>query len=201
MTSTTQVRRLETNDAAEVASLHYNSFKDFFLTSLGKGFLKVFYQAVLSHKNGLGVGLYVGSDLAGFAIGTKNSTGFYKSLVYSNGLAMCLAAMPRLILDPFKIKRLLIPLWAGNNTNYLNSPSLLSICVSPNYESRGFGKQLLKEFEIELIDNHCLDVLLSTDSHNNDYVNQFYTRNKYKCIQSFFHGKRKMNLYYKKFDI
>lgn len=198
MSVPTQVRRLDAKDAEDIASLHYQAFKNFFLTSLGRRFLAVFYRALLSHPKGTGIGIYHGPILVGFAIGTQNSTGFYKSLIYSRGFAMAFAALPQLILAPFKIKRLLIPILASQDLQFTNLPSLLSICVSPDHISQGLGRQLLEEFEFELLKNHCHSLLLTTDCHDNDHVNQFYIRNKYICVQSFFHGKREMNLYYKR---
>jgi len=200
MTSSVEVRCLRSVDAAEIAALHYAAFKDFFLTSLGEKFLKAFYEAVLSHPLGLGIGIYAEDKLIGFAIGAKKGTGFYKSLVYKKGLSLALAALPRLIVSPSKVNRLLTPLLGSKEVRYTHLPVLLSICVSNAHGATGIGRQLLRGFESELLKQSCDEVVLTTDGQNNDYVNRFYVNNGYKQVQTFFQGKREMNLYYRKLE-
>jgi GNAT superfamily N-acetyltransferase len=195
-----EVRCLKSIDAAEIAGLHYMAFKDFFLTSLGERFLKAFYEAVLSHPLGIGIGIYAEDKLIGFAVGAKKGTGFYKSLVYKKGLSLALAALPRLIVSPSKVNRLLTPLLGSEEVLYKDLPVLLSICVSDAHGASGIGRQLLRGFESELLKHSCHEVVLTTDSQNNDYVNRFYVSNGYKQVQTFFQGTREMNLYYRKLE-
>ncbi len=193
-----KIKKLEPNDGAAVANLHHKAFKNFFLTSLGIGFLKTFYEGVLKNPDGVGVGIFNDEDLIGFAIGTKNNKGFYKSIIKSRGFMMLLKALPNLILNPLKVKRLIASLLGSKDLKYAESPCLLSICVSPTTDFKGVGSTIISEFERILVLYNCLELTLTTDKHNNDYVNQFYQRNNYICVHSFFHGKREMNLFYKK---
>jgi GNAT superfamily N-acetyltransferase len=191
------IKKLDTSDAKSIAEVHYESFKNFFLTSLGKPFLVQFYKSVLSHPNGFGFGVLFEGELVGFAIGTKNSSKFYKSILKSNGIKMGIAAFVRLLINPSKIKRLINAFLSSNVSLYKEIPVLLSICVSIRVESKGVGKQLLNAFENELKIKGFNSVALTTDTYDNDYVNQFYTRNNYLKVKSFFQGKREMNLYHK----
>ncbi len=193
-----EIRPVYFDDAAKIATLHHTAFKDFFLTSLGKSFLKTFYESVLSHPNGLGCGAFIETELIGFAIGTKSNTGFYKSIVSRNGPALMFNAFWNLLLNPFKLKRLIQSFLTSGDLGYKGIPVLLSICVSNQSESKGIGKQLLAAFEDELKLNKFKELILTTDNKNNDYVNQFYLRNHFVKVQSFFQGKREMNLYHKK---
>ena len=201
MTSGLVVRKLKIEDSQAIANLHFDSFKGFFLTSLGVSFLKIFYNAVLSNSKGLGVGIFYKGQLLGFAVGTSNKEGFYKTIFRSSGIDMFLKAFPKLITNPSKINRLVVTLMSSNKADYSASPSLLSICVSGDTSFKGLGSKLIREFEKELAQNKYSTVVLTTDKHNNDYVNQFYIRNQYLCIHSFSQGRREMNFYYKKLEI
>lgn len=194
-----KVRKLGKDDALSIAKLHHISFNDFFLTSLGEAFLYEFYKAILLQPSSVNLGIYVNSCLAGFAIGTKNNDRFYKSLLPDFGFKMLIAALPELLINPAKLFRLIKSFKSGGYTNGFDSkPCLLSICVSPEYTSKGIGKSLIAAFERELLQNNLNESMLTTDKHNNDYVNNFYKSNNYICVQSFYQGKREMNLYHKK---
>lgn len=193
-----ELRALKNSDIKEVAELHYNSFKGFFLTSLGRPFLRAFYKAVISHEKSVNFGAFRDNELIGFAIGTENNSGFYKSILKTNSLKMMVVALPNLISKPLNIKRLISSLFTSNASEYQNIPVLLSICVSQQQESKGVGKMLLEVFENELRGRTLKELILTTDTQDNEYVNQFYQRNNYSLIQSFFQGKREMNLYHKK---
>lgn len=191
-------KKLDTTNVSEIALLHYNSFENFFLTSLGKSFLLQFYKAILSHPNGLGIGVYNETELLGFAVGSQNNSAFYKALLRKNGIKMLWAALPVLLISPAKLKRLAVSFKSSSNKKHTGLPVLLSICIAPGSKSKGIGSRLISEFEAELIKNNLSELILTTDKYNNDYTNSFYLRNNYHLTDSFFQGKREMNLYYKK---
>ncbi|WP_379088174.1 GNAT family N-acetyltransferase [Pedobacter sp. UC225_65] len=193
-----EIRRLTPAEAHPIAALHYSAFKGFFLTSLGQPFLKEFYKAVLMHKNGIGFGAFAGNDLVGFAIGTQQNTGFYSDILKTNGVGLLLKALPKLIAQPKGVFRLVKSFGSKVGTTYQHVPMLLSICVDQAKESKGIGKNVLVAFEKELIKLAYDCLILSTDTHDNFYANQFYHKNNYTFVKSFFQGKREMNLYYKK---
>jgi GNAT superfamily N-acetyltransferase len=192
------VKLIDVECAVKIADLHFNVFKGFLLTSLGKKFLVQFYKSILINSNGFGFGAFSDTKLIGFAIGSRNNQGFYKSLIKQNGLKMGIAAFIHIILNPKMIKRLIISFSGSNFNNYNGIPILLSICVSKAQESNGVGKNLLNAFEMQLKQEGFAELILTTDSQNNEYVNQFYTRNQYRIVKSFNQGKRLMNLYHKK---
>lgn len=193
-----EIKHISKKDINNVAELHYASFKGFFLTSLGQPFLRIFYEAILLNKNGIAIGAFYNNRLIGFAVGTNNNHGFYKSILKQHYIKMLWATLPFLLVNPLNIKRLFNSLVNSNKSNDKSTPVLLSICVSPEQESKGVGKRLLEGFEHKLATEGFTELMLTTDFHANDYVNQFYLRNSYIVVESFFQGKRKMNLYYKK---
>ncbi|WP_316840670.1 GNAT family N-acetyltransferase [Pedobacter gandavensis] len=197
MNKLVEIKKLNEDHIKEVTHLHDNSFKGFFLTSLGKSFLEVFYKGILGHEHGFGLGAFHGEELVGFAIGTNNNTGFYRAILKKNSLKMLLASFPNLIVNPSSVKRIILSLLSFKNTEYSDIPVLLSICVSGNKEAKGIGKKLLGAFENEIKVAGNSQLILTTDAKDNDYVNQFYGRNGYILVQSFLQHKREMNLYHK----
>lgn len=193
-----EIKRLTIAETRPIAALHYKAFKGFFLTSLGEPFLRGFYQGVLAHHNSLGFGAFVGNELVGFAIGTRQNAGFYKDILKTNGVGLFVKALPKLIVQPQSVFRLIKSLNSKAAPIYKNEPILLSICVDQAQESKGIGGQVLAAFEKELIKLAYDCLILSTDAHDNFYANQFYHKNNYTFVKSFFQGKREMNLYHKK---
>lgn len=194
------VRRLSPIDSVKIAEIHLKSFESFFLSSLGKQFLNVFYKCVLKHRDGLGVGLLVEGELVGFAIGTTNSKGFYKQIIANDGISLLVAAFPSLIKAPKKIFRLVSNLMTKVDfTPKVNTHTLLSICVNPQKQSKGLGHVILKSFELESKKNKGSEIILTTEKDNNELVNSFYEKNDYVIELSFkMKGqKRTMNLYKK----
>lgn len=189
---------LTENDSKSIAELHFGAFDGFFLTSLGKPFLKIFYNSIIAHEDGIAVGLFENEKLIAFAVGTKRKAGFYSSLLKSKMISMILSAIPKLIFSPSSITRLLKSLKSTNSFDQkiLEGGSLLSICVCPNDTGRGLGKKVLEFFE-EIAFGRCLSISLTTDALDNDYVNNFYKTNNYELYHVFLQDKRKMNLYFK----
>lgn len=190
-------RVLSVKESGQVAELHFKSFKGFFLTSLGKPFLKVFYKSIIEHPEGIAVGIFDKNKLVAFAIGTKRKSGFYAKILEKRMLAMGWAALPQLALKPSQILKLFNSLKSTSKLDEGESASLLSICVSPDEEGKGLGKMVLKAFE-EIAFVTSPTISLTTDFVNNDYVNTFYQNNSYELYDIFLQAERKMNLYLKK---
>lgn len=198
MIKNVEVKTIGIEYADKIAELHFKLFKGFFLTNLGKNFLVQFYKSILTNPLGIGFGAFCESELIGFAIGSRNNSGFYYSIIKQNGIKLGVAAFKNIVLNPLNLKRLIISLCTSSSHEFKEIPILLSICVSSEHESKGVGKKLLYEFESNLKFEGFKELILTTDSQNNELVNQFYQRNNYLKVISFLQGKRKMNLYHKK---
>jgi ribosomal protein S18 acetylase RimI-like enzyme len=194
------IKKLKIKDSKEIASLHNLAFFNFFLTSLGISFLNVFYTSIIKSDQGIALGAFYEGKLVGFAIGAKNKSGFYKTLLQKNFISLSLSACSSLIKSPFKIIKLLQSFFSKESSDeiYLNYATLLSICVDPEQKGQKIGKLLLEAFELEVA-KYNNAISLTTDKINNDYVNNFYTSNNYKLVNQYNQGNRIMNFYIKKF--
>lgn len=193
------VRELLPKDANQLSTIHIKSFEGFFLTSLGRSFLTEFYDGILSHKEGVGVGLEIDGVISGFAIGTIYEEGFYKRLIIKKGIRLLLRAVLPLVSRPKRIFQLLTNLRGGSRQVFLNSGTLLSICIDPEAQEKGLGKLIIAKFEKSMFESGCSGISLTTDADDNDKVNLFYKSQGYEHMETFAAaGDRKMNLYYKK---
>lgn len=195
------IKKLKIEDSREIASLHNLAFFNFFLTSLGISFLNVFYSSIIKSDQGIALGAFYEDKLVGFAIGAKNKSGFYKTLLQRNFISLSLSASISLIKSPIKIIKLLQSFFSKESSDeiYLNYATLLSICVNPEKKGQKIGKLLLEAFELE-VSKYKNAISLTTDKRNNDYVNKFYTSNNYILVNQYNQGKREMNFYIKKLN-
>jgi len=194
-----EVKELSIRDSYQMAEIHLNSFKGFFLSSLGKTFLWRFYKAILKNDKGIAIGIFYENKLVGFAVGAQSKSGFYKNLLIRNFIPLALSASVNLLKSPRKIKTLIQTLLSSESAEekYMSYATLLSICVSPEKKGQKVGKLLLEAFEIEVL-KYNTGVSLTTDSLNNEYVNKFYSSNHYVLVNQYKQGKREMNFYVKK---
>jgi ribosomal protein S18 acetylase RimI-like enzyme len=193
-----ELKKLSIIDSDQIANLHSEAFKNFFLTSLGKKFLSAFYKSILKNSESVAIGLFLDNDLKAFAVGTLNVNGFYFKILVNNFFTLLSSSFFVLIFKPNLIFRIIQGLTKKDNfTDFDENPaSLLSICVSPLFSDKGFGSVLLNEFESEVYKAKRL-IILTTDSVDNNKVNSFYTSKGYKLYNQFYQGKRKMNFYIK----
>ena len=181
-----------------LVQIHVENFENFFLTNLGFDFLLIYYEALLSMKESIALGLYYKSKLVGFSIGVTISSGINKKILKSNFKKFLLVGVKIIICNPKIIFRLL----RGFNKKELIkndfTGELLSISIDKKHRNNGYGKTLLSAFEKEMKAKGMKYLSLTTDFSNNKSVNQFYSSNGY-LIQSTFQLSRDriMNRYIK----
>lgn len=190
---------LSSINSDEIALLHLSAFPGFFLSKLGVRFLRIFYTSILDDPNSVGIGILKNNEIVGFAIGSTIADSFYNRIFKKNFLKLFIYTFWPIIKNPLLIIRVFQSLFSNSKKNdeLVNAAVLLSICVQPNFESKGIGRMLLEKFE-EHINNYNDLIILTTDKDNNEYVNRFYQKNNYLLHSTFLQGNRHMNLYYKK---
>ena len=185
------IRKAIKKDIDKVVKIHRERFSNFFLTSLGTSFLKVFYRAFLKNP-GILLVLEDGGQIRGFAAGSRDNRGFFKKLLMNNLFGFAISGVRILITNPLALKR--IAQNAGKaEDNKLIFAELLSIATLEN--KKGYGKILLGEFEKEVARENTanLPVSLTTDYDNNERAVQFYRDNGFEIYEIFeSYQKRKM---------
>lgn len=183
----------------QIVSLHINAFPNFFLTFLGPGFLKEFYTSFIYDDNGLG---YVAIDteskvVCGVVVGPVNPRGYFKRLLIRRFWAFCLASTKAILRKPSVIRRLFRAIfYRGDSPPGPTRALLSSIAVSPDVQGKGVGKALMKRWMEEAASRGARGCYLTTDTENNDFVNNFYHAIGWRIDSTFVTREgRKMNCY------
>ena len=181
----------------EVVDIHMKSFSGFFLTFLGKGFLKQLYKGFLEEKNSdLIVAFGEDEKILGFLAYSSNLSGFYKYLIKKHLISFGWYAMLGFFRNPKIFFRLIRAFTysreAKREEKYIE---LSSIGVLPISENLGIGSKLIDYLKkIEFKD--CKYIKLETDAVNNKSTNNFYMKNKFVLDHSYSTPEgRKMNEY------
>lgn len=193
------IRKANSSDIIEIVEIHMNRFHNFFLTSLGSSFLRIFYKAFLKSP-GILLVLEDEGEVKGFVAGTRDNRGFYKKIVKNNFLSFFLIGIKFLFAKPASLLRVGYKI-IKSDKNSIIFAELLSIASKKN--KRGYGKLLLKGFESE-VNNYNPDLLpvaLTTDYDENEKAVQFYRDSGYVVLEVFesFRG-RKMYRFIKYFN-
>ena len=192
------IRAAKHQDITQIATLHLDRFASFFLSSLGKGFLEVYYRSFLTHP-GLLLVLEEEGSIKGFASGSYINQSLYKTLILKNFWSYTKAGMVLVLTKPKALFRIMSNLKSAGGEQMTYS-ELLSIATVKN--KKGYGAALLEAFE-----NHIkaedkaeeVTISLTTDVDDNEKAVAFYRANGYEVAHVFEgYQNRKMYRFLKK---
>lgn len=181
----------------EIINIHMKSFSGFFLTFLGKGFLKQLYKGFLIEKNSnLIVALSENGKVLGFLAYSSNLSAFYKFLIKKYIFFLGWYAIIGFFKNPKIFFRLIRAFTyskaAKRRERYVE---ISSIGVDPENGKKGIGSKMINYLKkINFEDFHYIK--LETDAINNEYANNFYKKNNFILEDSYLTPEgRKMNEY------
>jgi len=162
----------------DIADVHIWAFSGFFLTFMGKGFLRAMYKSYCEHPNS---GLLLATEedcLVGFLAYSADMSGLYKYMIKKRlplfAWYSCSALCKKPVIFMRLLRAFLRPSEAKREESYVE---LASICVRPEIKSKGVGTALINELKsIVDFDNYSY-IKLETDAKDNDAVNAFYVKN------------------------
>lgn len=183
----TLIRRAKLKDIDDIVGIHTRSFSSFFLTILGKKFLRLLYSELLNENgNVFFVHISDKNKITGFVVGVTNQTGLYKRLAKKRWFAFAIASSYSAIQNPRIIPRLFRALTYSKNVSKFACPTLLmSLAVSPDEKGKGIGRSLVKEFILEMSNLGISHVCLTTDRDNNQSANLFYQKLGFRIAREF----------------
>lgn len=164
------------NDIETIVRVHEAAFPDFFLTKLGTTFLKLYYNSVMHHKDGVLLVCKMEGIIIGLCAGTVLSAGFNTKLIKANIFKFGIESMKILFTKPKALIHLLKNMSkedssAGDDGKYAE---LLSIAVDPKVQRSGAGKAMLLELEKVIKEKGGKRLSLTTDYEDNDKAVGFY---------------------------
>ncbi|MGE5293715.1 MAG: GNAT family N-acetyltransferase [Solirubrobacterales bacterium] len=189
-------------DIGMIVRLHIAAFPGFFLTSLGRSFLRLLYRAFLDVEGGICIVAQDDHGVQGVVVGTVDPSSFFATLRRKRGIFFALAALPGVFRNPLLVIRKC--LWAlsyrGEQPGALPGAGLLSsVAVAPEVSGRGIGQRLMGVF-CETLRLHSTEyVYLITDETDNERVNGFYRKCGFALVDTFERfEKRRMNRWAKR---
>lgn len=197
-TSSCMITPMKYTDVEDVVTIHYHSFPGFFLTFLGKKFLRLLYSEILRTPGHVA---FVSRDhrtqeVTGFVVGVTQQQGFYKRVARQRWLAFALASLPAVARRPMIVPRLFRALTYSKTLPNPTAALLMSIAVSREMAGKGVGQQLIRCFLKEMQSQEVPTVSLTTDHDNNERANRFYQQVGFSLAQTYVTAEgRKMNEY------
>lgn len=194
-----EVSRNERELIDEIVSIHMSTFKGFFLTFLGRGFLTELYRSYCEYDAS---GVYAAFDEndtspLGFLAYSGDMSGLYKYMIKKKLFKFMWFSTGALLRNPSIFIRLirafLKPSESKRCEKYIE---LASIGVRPQSKERGVGTGLIKAL-CESVDFSKYEyIALETDALENDSVNRFYQNNGFTMVRTYLTNEgRKMNEY------
>ena len=195
----TTIRQATEKDITEIADIHMKAFPGFFLTMMGKKFLKELYRDFIVEKEGTCIVAEEQKQVVGFAAGTMTPESFFTRLRKRRWHVMFLRSFHGIFRRPLKVTRMLFNalFYKGDPPPKHGEAALLSsIAVDPDFSGKGTGKLLLDAF-CEIVRNADICyVYLLTDQEDNERTRRFYEEYGFELESTMMKpGKRLMNRY------
>lgn len=178
MVTIREVKSDEKKIIDEIVTIHLNTFTGFFLTFMGRGFLRQMYQSYCDHEeSGLLVAEGDGKTV-GFLAYSSDCSGLYKFMIKTRLVQFGWYSMGAFFRRPSAflhiIKAFLKPSEVKRKEKYVE---LSSIGVDPNVKSKGVGSKLIEKLK-KLVDfEEYAYITLETDAVNNEGAIHFYEKN------------------------
>lgn len=175
------IREVKSNEKElinEIVTIHLNTFTGFFLTFMGRGFLKQMYQSYCDYdESGLLVAEEEGKAL-GFLAFSSNFSGLYKFMIKTRLIKFGWYSIGAFFRKPSAfmhiISAFLKPGEAKREEKYVE---LSSIGVNPNVKSKGIGSKLIDALKDNVDFDKYAYINLETDAVDNEGAIHFYEKN------------------------
>ena len=192
-----QVNAKEKKIIKQIVQIHMDTFKGFFLTFMGKGFLKNLYKSYCQHKESGLLVAFENNEPVGFFFFFGDYSGFYKFMIKRKLIPFAWYSLGAFIRKPKTFIRLIRAFSKSDdvkrNEKYIE---LASIGVKPESKSRGVGSSLITKLKENVDFNVYSYISLETDATNNLAANRFYSKNGFELIRTYETKEgRKMNEY------
>lgn len=185
------------NIVNEIVDIHMATFQGFFLTFLGKGFLKQLYEGYIEHKQSNLIIARQNKEIVGFIAYSSDISDLYKYLIKKKLLLFAWYSFVAFIKNPKILFRLLSAFSKSEEVSRKEKYiELASIGVKPNVKAQGIGSSMISYMKEQIDFNEYEYISLETDAENNEYANKFYLKNGFVLARTYKTKQgRKMNEY------
>lgn len=184
------IRKVEVNENRALAKLHMQVMPDFFLASLGEGFLTTYYKVVLRHPETICLlAEDENKNILGFVLGREKAKGYLKRILKSSLFTFVIEGIKLLFIKPKSLIRLV------RNLDKISKDSSISdtqnyaeiglIGVSPELKGQGIGHKLFEGFIGILKERNVANLSLTTDMDDNEQTITSYKAWEFTVMYEF----------------
>ena len=188
----------------EIVQIHLDTFQGFFLTFMGRGFLRCLYESYCQYRESGLLVAFKEKQPVGFLAYSGDYSGLYKFMIKRKLISFAWYSLGAFLRKPKVFIRLIRAFLKSDdvkrNEKYIE---LASIGVTPNSKSEGIGTCLIHFLKEKVDFEKYSYISLETDANDNDNVNGFYLKNEFSLFRTYETREgRRMNEYrYKKKNI
>lgn len=186
-----------------IVKIHMDTFTGFFLTFLGKGFLRTMYQGYIKHENS---GLIVArecnehgekGEIVGVLAYSEELSAFYKYLIKTKLIPFAWYSLGAFFRRPSAMVRLIRAfLKPGESKREEAYVELSSIGVRPDQKGKHVGSRMIDVLKENFDGEKFSYINLETDAVDNEGANIFYQKNGFLLSRTYETKEgRKMNEY------
>lgn len=192
------VEKTEANLINDIVDIHMQTFTGFFLTFMGRGFLRQMYRSYCEYAPAdLLVALDDQNRAVGFLAYSCDMSGLYKYMIKKKLIPFAWYSLGAFLRKPGVFLRIVRAfLKPGESKREEQYVELASIGVHPDAKQTGIGSQLIGYLQ-DIVDfNKYAYIALETDAVDNDGANRFYQKNGFVLSETYTTREgRKMNGY------
>ncbi len=183
------IRKLGSTESSvldQITTIHLNTFTGFFLTFLGRGFLKLMYRCYAEHTASGILVAFEKQEPVGFLAYSADLSGLYKYMIKRKLIPFAWYSLGAFFRKPAVFMRLVRALLKPGETKRDEQyVELASIGVDPSRKSQGVGSQLIDALKAQVDFNEYAYITLETDAVDNEGANRFYQKNDFVCFRTF----------------
>lgn len=192
-----KIEKVNSETINQIADIHIKTFTGFFLTFMGKGFLKQMYKAYIQHEKSMLIVACDNDEVVGFVAYSTALSELYKYMIKHQIIQFGWYSVGAFFRKPKVFMRLvrafLKPSESARKEKYAE---ITSIGVKPHIKGRGIGSILIEAVKQDLKNSDCEYIALETDALNNEVANGFYVKNGFELFCEYkTHEGRAMNEY------
>jgi len=192
-----KVSKSEKSVINDIVNIHLATFNGFFLTFMGRGFLRQMYLSYTQHKES---DIYIATEngtAIGFLAYSTCMSGLYKYMIKHHLMQFAWYSLGALFRKPEVFIRLIRafskPRESKRNERYVE---LASIGVHPDAKAKGIGSRLIDALKSDIDFAEFEYITLETDAVDNEIANKFYTKNGFHVVREYkTHEGRRMYEY------
>lgn len=170
----------------DIVSIHLATFKGFFLTFMGQGFLRQMYLSYVQHPESDIYMAFEDERVVGFLACSKNMSGLYKYMIKHHLIQFAWYSLGAFLRKPKVFMRLirafLKPGESERNERYVE---LSSIGVHPDFKANGVGSMLIDALKNDVDFEEFEYITLETDAVDNEIANKFYVKNGFSIVREY----------------